>query len=132
MTFDDLTADAEIMRAGNDDSFNPDTFTDEILLELMKSAAKREMKLDLCDALSIEVSDTDKLDCVVDKHADRLAMALSYKQLSLYYQEIDEGDGSKANNRMKQYASKYGQIRATFPKLHAKTANTTTFVRIMR
>ena len=132
MTYDDLVADFILMRSGNEDTLSVDDFNDSELAALMKPAAKLEMKLDLEDALSIDPDDSDSLDAVVTDHSARLTTALAYKQLQLFYQQIDEGEGSKAHSRMQVYETRYLQMKKTFPKLNAEIVSSTQFVRILR
>ena len=99
MTYETLTANVDIMRSGNEDILKPEKYADAALLDLYKTSAKSTMKLDLEAALTIEYDDTTTIDDITDRNQLRLSRALSYKQLSTYYQANDDGDGNKNRYR---------------------------------
>lgn len=116
MTYTTLTADTDIMRAGNEDVFKD--FNNEDLEALYYSAAKIEMKLDIEQALSIEYDDDGStLDDTVTMHQVRLQRALAFKQLSLYYQRFDTGAETKNRSRWELYVKLYERERSQFGSL---------------
>lgn len=122
MTYSALTATVSIMRTGNDDVLTESKYTDSALLDLNKTAAKLEMKMDLEAALGIDYDDTTTLDTVADNFSTRLSRALSYKQLALFYQTNDSGVDTKNRYRFELYSDKYhtekngfGQLLLTAP-----------------
>lgn len=118
MTYETLTADVDLMRAGNDDVLSEEKYNDATLLLLHKTAAKIEMKLDIEQALSIEYDDDGTtLDGVTDKHSTRLSRALSFKQLCLFYQKNDTGADTKNRVRWEMYQKLYNRERLQFGSL---------------
>lgn len=114
-TWETLTANIDIMRSGNEDMLSPEEYDDSTLLLLNKKGAKVEMKLDIEQALSIEYDNSGStLDDVTDRNTARLSRALAFKQLSIYYQREDDGDGNKIRIRWQLYKSLYERERLLF------------------
>ncbi len=125
MTYSALTATLSIMRTGNSDILDVNKYSDAALLLLNQEAAKIEMQLDLEQALSIPTDDEDGLlDELADNFSVRLSRALSYKQLALFYQLNDSGEGTKNRHRWEMYAEKYDRERLGFSGLQNTTAET--------
>ena len=124
MTYETLTANVDIMRSGNEDILKPEKYADTALLDLYKTSAKSTMKLDLEAALTIEYDDTTTIDDITDRNQLRLSRALSYKQLSTYYQANDDGEGNKNRYRWEMYQKLYNTEKSMFGTL-SKTAPTT-------
>lgn len=119
MTYDNLTAEINLLRTGNDDVLSVAAYDDASLLLLNKVAAKLEMQLDLQAALQIETDDTTTLDEVADTYETRLKRALSYKQLALFYQRNDTGADTKNRLRWELYNRLYNQEKSLFSGLTA-------------
>ncbi len=115
MTYANLTANLDILRSGNEDVLNPQAYSDAALLDLYKVAAKLEMKLDIEQSLGIAYDDDGStLDDATDKNAVRLARALAFKQLCLFYQKNDAGAETKNRIRWELYRSLYERERLGF------------------
>jgi hypothetical protein len=114
-TWEQLTANIDIMRSGNEDMLSPEEYDDETLVALNKKGAKVEMKLDIEQALSIEYdNDGSTLDDVTDRNVTRLSRALAFKQLSTYYQREDNGENTITRIRWQLYKSLYERERLLF------------------
>ncbi len=115
MTYQTLEANIDILRSGNEDILNPQAYSDEVLQSLYKDAAKLEMKLDIEQALGIAFDDDGTtLDEATDKNAIRLARALAFKQLCMFYQKNDAGAETKNRIRWELYRSLYERERLSF------------------
>lgn len=114
-TWEQLTANIDIMRSGNEDMLSPEEYDDETLVALNKKGAKVEMKLDIEQVLSIEYdNDGSTLDDVTDRNVTRLSRALAFKQLSTYYQREDNGENTITRIRWQLYKSLYERERLLF------------------
>ena len=125
MTYSTLTATISIMRTGNEDVLAESKYNDVELLNLNKTAAKLEMKMDLEAALAIEYTDTTTIDTVTDNFSTRLARALAYKQLAMFYQTNDSGEGTKNRYRFELYSDKYHTEKNGFSQLLLTAPSTT-------
>lgn len=109
MTFAELEINPTIMRESNQDYFS--NYTDDDLLEMSyKTVAKEELKQDLCSIFGWKISnsaDMSTLDTLINDYQTDFQTCLMYLQLFYYFQNLDEGDGSKTNTRMNFYRTKY-------------------------
>ena len=128
-TWTTLTSTAILLRTGNNDVFVYKT--DDELINLNLEAAKNELLYDLYSGCGIDYADTNGvIQLILERHEWRLQEALSYKQLALYYQEIQEGEGSKSYVRWKYYLKEYEKEEQDFGKLMINESNVVTTSRI--
>jgi len=119
-TWTTLTADADLMRAGNESFLTQSSneYSDSELLLLNKTGAKVIMKNDVCQATHIDQEDTTTIDDIVDldDHDQKtLKIALSYLQLKLFYSNMAFGnEGTVAYSKYKEYSKLYEQMKNTF------------------
>ncbi len=114
-SWEQLTANIDIMRSGNEDMLSPAEYDDETLLGLNQKGSKAEMKLDIQQALSIEYdNDGSTLDDVTDRKTAQLSRALAFKQLCIFYQVQDDGEGTKIRIRWEMYRKLYERERLLF------------------
>jgi hypothetical protein len=116
MAFADLTAPAHLIRTGNDDILTADKYTDAELQELDYEASSFDVKLDLCSAQQIGISNVTALDALYTAYQEQLERALAYKQLFYFYFRQNDGDGSLTHDRMKYYEKMYNKEAAAFGK----------------
>jgi len=117
MDWSTITADADFMRAGNEDLLSPSEYPPSALRALYQTPAKRKVKSDLIGALRLKESDSsdmDLLDDVVDGYQYEIQEALAYYQLYLYYYGIQSGEGSQTHERMKLCLRNYEQKKNGF------------------
>lgn len=115
MNYSDLEANAIDIRSGNSEELKK--YTDNELIELHKDVSKSIMYIDLQAALNVDINDNETIDKVVNRYTERLQKALAYKQLCFFYQELNGGEGSKADIRFKNYVSMYNTIKSTFSQM---------------
>jgi hypothetical protein len=124
-----LESTASLMRTGNNDVFIQ--MTDADLIALNQTAAKNQLELDLFTECGIDYLDTNHaIQTIIDRHEYTLQTALSYLQLALYYQEIQDGEGSKSYVRWKYYLKCYEYSKKAFGKLLINETNTVVTSRI--
>src|SRR6056297_2434317 len=111
MVFTDLTANIDLMKEDNSDYLGD--FSDEELTDLKRLAALERLESDLTTALNFAQTDSDILDDVAESYEDTLNLALTYKQLELYYfSRINLGGLSQY--RLDYYREEYNMIRKGF------------------
>lgn len=120
-TWTTLTADTDLMKAGNDTFLiksEGEPLSNTELLNLYKTGAKVIMKNDICQALHIDQEDTTTLDDVVDldDHDQKtLKIALTYLQLKLFYSATPYNiDGTIAHAKYKEYEKTYKEMKSKF------------------
>jgi hypothetical protein len=137
MTFATLTADAAYMRDQERSFLAKLNLTDEQLADLHQDSAKRDLRLDLQKALSLNLnhaSDVDRLDGYIDAHAERMTIALSILQIVYVFRNASLGSGAAMNLEKKQeWEKKYRDVKADFPGLkQASGSSSTRIVRMRR
>jgi len=116
MTLDELLPKLDLMRDANENEFR--NLSDSDVLDLKQKSAKIELKSDLLTALSIPQSQSAQIDTIVDLNSDFLSVALTYKQLQLFYFEKNEvSDVSLSLYRLESYTKKYEQAKSAFTQL---------------
>jgi len=90
--------------------------TDANIIATKQDQAKRDMLLDLQEALRLDY-DAEEFEDILDLHLVRLREALACKQLYWYFFEKDMGAGTINNERYKYYAKLYEQQRKLFASL---------------
>ena len=121
MSWSTFYTDAENIRSKEENLFlNTD---DDSLTELMVTQSKRDMRLDLLQALNTD-DDTD-LDDILTTHSVLLKEALSYKMLEWYFLNNDLGDGSLNRYKHEVYKKRYEEFKSKFGTLEQAVAFTT-------
>ena len=111
MVFTDLTANIDLMKEDNSDYLGD--FSDEELTDLKRLAALERLESDLTTALNFAQKDSDILADVAENYEDTLNLALTYKQLELYYfSRVNLGGLSQY--RLDYYREEYNMIRKGF------------------
>lgn len=121
MSFNDITADIEIMRSQNSTEFQ--NYTDEELEELNRTAAQNILKSDIISQIALKEVDFDTLlDTLSENYVKTLTMALTLKQLELYwFERQDGGMDSMSVIRMEYYAKNYTTISKNFKTFEITT-----------
>lgn len=117
--WNDLTAEASAMRAGNEDVLPDEEYSDDDLIALYKTQAKAEMLLDLSAVLG--TSETDALDDVAGENEAVLQAALAHRQLAIFYRLHDTGEGTANRRRLDFYERSYRSDAAGFGRLKKST-----------
>ena len=90
---------------------------------ILKTEAKAALKLDLQTALGLLPSDSEDmttLDTIVEAQEERMQMVLALKQLSLVYEDRNQGEGSKSYDYWRHYTAAYDRERKGFSGLIRK------------
>ena len=124
MIYSDLEANALDIRSGNSVELNK--YNDAELIEMHKEISKSVMLLDLQAALNVDISDVDTIDKIVNRYTNRLKKDLAYKQLCYIYQDMNGGEGSKADIKFKNYSSLYNSLKTTFSQMKSDVITPTT------
>ena len=114
--FSDIKTDLSYIKAGNMDIIGskPDTY----LNALYYTASYDEIRIDLINELKIHPYDSElRLDSVYELHSKFLDRTLTKKQLAYYYQENNDGEGSKSYDRWKYYDKGYSDDKKRFSGL---------------
>jgi len=117
MDWTTIAADADFMRAGNEDLLSITDYPPAELRALYQTPAKRKIKSDIIGALRLrenDSSDMSLLDEVVDAYQYEIQEALAYYQLYLFYYGIQSGEGSQTNERMRMCLRNYEQKKNGF------------------
>lgn len=132
--FDDLRADADVMRAGNNDNAIIEALDDDALIILQLAAAKKMLKSDLRASIK-EWADGDPADTDVDKiadlYTDELAFPLGWLQMLIFYEENFEPD-SKNSHRSQKYKNLYDTEKAKFTNYKLSNKSSTRMVGFSR
>jgi hypothetical protein len=114
MSFSSLKADVEIMRSQNKTEFT--NYDDEELEELNYTSAVNILKSDIISQIALKETDLDSLlDEFAVNYVSTLSMALTYKQLEIYwFERQDGGIDSMSVVRMDYYAKLYKLLAVTF------------------
>lgn len=115
MAFTDLTADINIMRDENTKFFT--SYTDEQLTALKRSGAISRLEIDVITGMNLENGSTDILDEVATNYANRLSTALTFLQLSMFYFENSDGEGSITYDRHLDYTKRYNELKMSFGEM---------------
>ena len=116
MTFNDLTATADLMREPNADYLGDKT--DNQLKELKRKSALLTLESDLLNDTGLSSDNLTAIDEIVSNYEFMLNTALTYKQLQLFYYEINDViDGSLTLFRYNEYKTMYDDLRKGFSKL---------------
>jgi hypothetical protein len=119
MTFDALTINATYMRETSADILTTNDYSDAALVSLKYNVAKNQLKHDMRQSLGLGDNTTDntRLDDVTDKYETDIQNALMYLQLYWFFVEVNDGEGTKNNDRMKQYKGAYEQAKREFASM---------------
>lgn len=130
MTWSDFAITAGYITAKEATEFTGVSDANVILTK--KEQAKRDMLLDLMEALGINDSTDTDFQTILDTYTDRLREALSCKQLYWYFYEKDMGAGTINNERYKQYDRLYRTHKNTFSSLRTDGSRITRVKQIVR
>lgn len=123
MTFNDLEAVIDLMKEPNFDLLGD--LTDEQLIALKRNSALITLTSDVLNDTGIGITDTAAISEIVTKYEWLLNMALTYKQLQLYYYEINDVAAETLTNfRYVEYRDLYNDQRRTFGKFEYTNTET--------
>lgn len=122
MAFSTLTANPDIMRAGNESITTIASMDDTALQASQRTAALAHLKSDVIRACGLRESDTARLDELTDNNAETLALALGYLQLYLIFQTDWAGTESVAAAKVAEYRKMYSDVRGGFAAMRTTEA----------
>jgi hypothetical protein len=129
MTFSSLAPDAEYMRE-QETAFLTGKTDNELETEYAESA-KRDLKLHLQEALSLDLNDAGDLatlDEYIDDHDDRMTIALSTLLLVYRFRNAFVGNGAPMNvEKLEMWEKRYAKIRQGFPALNTSRGTASTY-----
>lgn len=114
MSFAAITADIDIMRSQNSTEFQ--SYTDNQLTALNRTSAQNILKSDIISQIALkEVDYSTILDEIATNYSNTLNLALTYKQLEIYwFERQDGGMDSMSVVRMDKYEKYYNGLAKTF------------------
>lgn len=114
MSFTAITADINIMRSQNLTEFQ--NYTDNQLTALNRVPAQNILKSDIIAQIALKETDlTTVIDDLAVSYANTLTMALTYKQLEIYWFERQDGGlDSMSVVRMDYYQKNYNTLAKSF------------------
>lgn len=117
MTIAELTTNFTLMREENTDIFSE--LTDLELQALKRPTAEEILNVDLLNS----INDTTQLESIITKYETLLNLAITYKQLELFYKQSDDSEGSLTHSRYRNYQQSYDDIKKRFTKYNVRTDN---------